>query len=76
MWKSGWLGATFDRHGTRRLMASISSSVNSTSASCAAARMCRTVFVDPPIATSSVIALVNAAFVAIDRGAAVSSSSS
>jgi len=76
MWYAGWFGATLDRHGTRREMSSMSASVKSTSASWAAARMCRTVLVEPPIATSSVIAFANAAFVAIERGAAESSSSS
>ncbi len=50
--------------------------VKSSSASWAAARMCSTVFVEPPMATSSVIAFSNAARVAIARGSTESSSSS
>ena len=46
----------------------------STSALCAIARMCSTVFVDPPIATSIVIAFSNACLVAIERGSTDSSS--
>lgn len=55
-------------------MASMSLIVKSTSPSCAAARMCSTVFVDPPMAMSSAIAFSNASFVAIERGNADSSS--
>ncbi|MNW64639.1 hypothetical protein D3C74_429390 [compost metagenome] len=76
MWKFGWFGATLDRHGTWRLMRSMSVRSKSTSPSCAAASTCRTVLVEPPIATSSVMALANAALVAMLRGAAESSSSS
>ena len=76
MWKLGWFGATLDRHGTWRLMRSMSVRSKSISPSWAAARMCRTVLVEPPIATSSVMALANAAFDAIERGAAESSLSS
>jgi hypothetical protein len=54
----------------------MSAIVKSSSASWAAARMCSTVFVEPPIAMSSVIAFSNAARVAIDRGSAASSSPS
>ena len=46
----------------------------STSPSCAAARMCSTVFVEPPMATSSAIAFSNAARVAMLRGSALASS--
>ena len=52
----------------------MSSSVKSTSALCAIARMCSTVLVEPPIATSIVIAFSNACFVAIERGSTDSSS--
>ena len=45
-------------------------------ASCAAARRCRIVFVDPPIAMSSAIAFSNAFVVAMFRGRSDSSSSS
>ena len=76
MWKSGWFGATLLRQGTRRDSPSMSASVKSTPASCAAARMCSTVLVEPPMATSRVIALANAALVAMPRGVTVSSSSS
>ena len=48
--------------------------VKSSSASCAAASRCRTVLVEPPIATSSAIAFSNAARVAIARGSTDSSS--
>jgi len=74
MW---WLefGATLDRHGTRRLTASMSASVKARSASWAAARMCRTVLVEPPIATSRAIAFSNACRVAMVRGRADASSS-
>ena len=54
-------GATLRRHGTRREIASMSSRSKSSSASCAAASRCSTVFVEPPIATSSAIAFSNAA---------------
>ena len=46
----------------------------STSPSCAAARMCSTVFVEPPIATSRAIAFSNASRVAMERGSALASS--
>jgi hypothetical protein len=70
------LGATFDRHGTRRDSASMSAMSKSTSPSCAAARRCSTVFVEPPIAMSSVIAFSNASRVAMARGRTLSSSPS
>ena len=47
----------------------------STSPSWAAARMCRTVLVDPPMATSSAIALAKADLVATERGSTEESSS-
>ena len=47
----------------------------SISPSCAAARMCSTVLVEPPMATSSAIAFSNASRVAIERGSADASSS-
>ena len=68
-------GATFDTHGTRRLTASMSASENSSSASWAAARMCSTVFVEPPMATSRAIAFSNACRDATFRGSTESSSS-
>jgi hypothetical protein len=46
----------------------MSAMVRFTSASCAAAKICSTVFVEPPIATSSAIAFWKAFSVAIDRG--------
>ena len=69
-------GATLHRHGTRREISSISLSPKSTSASRAAARMCRIVLVEPPIATSSAIAFSKASLVAIERGSTDSSPSS
>ena len=63
-------------HGTRRESSSISFSVKSTPASCAAASRCSTVLVEPPIAMSSAIAFSNASRVAIDRGSTDSSSAS
>jgi hypothetical protein len=54
----------------------MSAIVKSISASCAAARTCRTVLVEPPMATSSVIAFSNAARVATERGSTDASSSS
>ena len=74
MWKS-LLGETLARHGTRRLTASMSVSVKSTSASWAAARMWRTVLVEPPMAMSRAMALPKAALVATLRGRTESSSS-
>ena len=53
----------------------MSEMVKSTSPSCAAARMCSTVLVEPPIAMSRAIAFSNAFLVAIERGSAESSSS-
>ena len=69
-------GSTLATHTARREIVSMSCSVKSTPASCAAARMCSTVFVEPPIAMSSDIALANAALVAMPRGVTESSSSS
>ena len=74
MWKSEF-GDTLARHGTRRETASIAARSKSTSPSCAAARMCSTVLVEPPIATSSAIAFSKAARVAMLRGSAEASSS-
>ena len=75
MWN--WLlGATLATHGTRRETWSMSLSPKPTPASCAAASRCRTVLVEPPIATSRAIALPNAAGVAIARGSTDSSSPS
>ena len=58
-----------------REMASIAARSKSTSPSWAAARMCRTVLVEPPMATSSAIAFSNALRVAIERGSTEASSS-
>ena len=44
----------------RRLLTAMSSMVKSTPPSCAAARMCSTVLVEPPMAISSVMAFSNA----------------
>ena len=62
------------RQGTRREIASMSSSVKSTPASLAMARMCRTVLVEPPMATSRLMAFSKAALVAMERGRTESSS--
>ncbi|MNR33381.1 hypothetical protein D3C85_1510510 [compost metagenome] len=61
-------GATLDRHGTLREMRSMSVILKSTPASLAAAKRCSTVLVEPPIATSRLIAFSNAALVAMLRG--------
>lgn len=76
MWNFVEFGATFAKHGTRRERASMSERVKSTSASCAAARMCSTVLVEPPMAMSRAMAFSNAAFVAMFRGSTDSSSCS
>ena len=68
-------GEALQMHWTVCEMRSMSLSVKSTSADCAIARMCSTVFVEPPIATSIVIAFLKACFVAIERGSTDSSSS-
>ncbi len=76
IWTSLFAGATFDRHGTRRDSRSMSSIVKSTPASNAAASRWSTVFVDPPMAMSRLIAFSNASNVAILRGSTLSSPSS
>ena len=68
MWNFWLLGATLDRHGTLREMASISAIEKSRSASRAAASRWSTVLVEPPMATSSVMAFSKAWNVAIERG--------
>ncbi len=73
MWKFEF-GATLLTHGTRRLTASMSARVKSRPASWAAARMCSTVFVEPPMATSSAIAFSKAWRFATCRGRTDSSS--
>ncbi len=69
-------GAALQMHGTVWLMRSMSSRVKSTSALCAMARMCSTVLVEPPMATSMVMAFSKAFLVAMERGSTLSSSSS
>ncbi len=54
--------------GTLRDSRSMSAIVNFTPASCAMARMCSTVLVDPPIAMSSAMAFSKASKVAMARG--------
>ena len=76
MWYCSVAGDTLQMFGTRRLSASMSAMVKSIPPSLAAARMCSTVFVEPPIATSSAIAFTNACLVAMDRGSTLSSSDS
>jgi hypothetical protein len=76
MWYFGEFGATLDRHGTRREIASMSATLKSISASRAAASKCRIVLVEPPMATSSAIAFSKASRVAMLRGRAESSSCS
>jgi hypothetical protein len=74
MWYFGLFGATFARQGTRRDTSSMSDTLNSTSASRAAASRCSTVLVEPPIATSRATAFSNAARDAIARGSTEASS--
>jgi hypothetical protein len=68
MWYFTLFGATLDRHGTRREIASMSATLKSSSASRAAASRCSTVLVEPPIATSSATAFSNAERLAMLRG--------
>ena len=75
-WTLGAEGATLQRLGTRRERRSMSAMVKGTSASCAAARRCSTVLVDPPMEMSSVMAFSKASKVAMPRGVAVRSSCS
>ena len=74
MWKS-LLGETFARHGTRADRVDVVE-VKSSSASWAAARMCSTVLVDPPMAMSRAMAFSKAAWVAMLRGSTLASSCS
>jgi hypothetical protein len=65
MWNFAVAGATFHTQGTPREIRSMSFIVKSTPASCAAANKCKTVLVDPPIATSRLIAFSKALKLAI-----------
>ena len=76
MWYFGVFGATLARHGTRRETASMSATWKSSSASRAAASRWSTVFVEPPMATSSATAFSNASRLAIARGSTEASSPS
>ncbi|CFO03894.1 Uncharacterised protein [Bordetella pertussis] len=76
MWYLSVAGAALHRQGTRREMRSMSDMVKSTPASWAAASRCSTVLVEPPIATSSVMAFSNALLVAMLRGSTEASSCS
>ena len=75
MWYLLVLGATLHSWGTSREMRSMSAMVKSISASCAMARMCRMVLVEPPMAMSSVMAF-SKALKPMERGSTVVSSSS
>ena len=68
-------GATLQMFGTRCDRRSMSLMVNGTPASCAMARMCSTVLVEPPMAMSSVMAFSNASKVAMLRGSTLASPS-
>ena len=59
--------------GTRRDSRSMSPMVKATPASCAMARRCSTVLVEPPMAMSSVMAFSNASKVATLRGSTLAS---
>ena len=76
MCTSDLAGATLHSTGTWRLSRSMSFIVKSTPASCAAASRWSTVFVEPPMAMSRLIAFSNAWNPAIVRGSTLSSSSS
>ncbi|MCY1237143.1 hypothetical protein D9M72_498280 [compost metagenome] len=76
MCTSLFAGATFDRQGTLRDSRSMSAMVKSTSPSWAAARMCSTVLVEPPMAISSAMAFSKACLEATLRGRTLSSSCS
>ena len=65
-----------DSTGTRRDRRSMSAIVKFTSPSCAAARRCSTVLVEPPMAMSSVMAFSKASKLAIERGSTEASSCS
>ena len=73
-WYWSVAGATLQMFGTRRLSASMSAIVKSMPPSWAAARMCSTVLVLPPMAMSRAMALVKAPLSAIERGRTESSS--
>lgn len=74
MCTSAIAGATLHRQGTRRLTRSMSFIVKSTPASRAAASRCSTVLVEPPMATSRLIAFSKAWKLAIERGSTEASS--
>ena len=76
MWYSGVAGATLQMFGTWRDSRSMSAMVKATPPSRAAASRCRTVFVEPPMAMSSVIAFSKARNEATPRGSTLSSPSS
>ena len=67
-------GASFARQGTCRDNSSISRMVKSICPSCAAAKVCKIVLVEPPMAISMDIAFRKASLVAIERGRTDSSS--
>ena len=69
-------GEALQMHGTVWEIRSMSSKVKSTSADWAMARMCSTVLVEPPMATSMVMAFSKASLVAMERGSTESSESS
>ncbi len=74
MWYSLLDGATLQIAGVPRLRRSMSAIVKSTPASLAAARMCSTVLVEPPMAMSRVMAFSKDCLVQIERGSTDSSS--
>ena len=76
IWTSCLAGATLQRQGTLRDRRSMSSMPKSTPPSCAAARICSTVLVDPPMAMSKAIAFSKASLVAMLRGRTEASSCS
>ncbi len=69
-------GATLQIHGVTRDKSSMSSESKSTPASCAAAKRCSTVLVEPPMAISTRIAFAKASRVAIAFGSTDASSPS
>ena len=68
MWTFWVLGATLQMHGVTRESASMSAIEKSTSPSRAMAKRCKTVFVLPPMAMSSLIAFRKESRRAIERG--------
>ena len=73
MWYCCEEGATLQMFGVERLRRSMSVMVKSTPASWAAARMCSTVLVEPPMAMSRRMAFSKASLAAIERGSAEAS---